>query len=508
MIPSIATVDAERFRHLIAVKLGLNFDDTKLGFLADILRRRLDTIGQPADTYLARLEKELSSEESGALASVLTVPETYFFRNGEQYRAFTEIALPDRLVAQSATRRIRILSAGCASGEETYSLAMLTRELVDPTWDLSILGIDANPLVLKKATDARYSSWALRETPAAVQQRWFRPEGREFVLDDMLRAAVKFEARNLAQPDPFFWRPESYDIIFFRNVLMYFTHEQGHAVIARMAQALKPGGYLFLGHAETLRGLSGDFHLQHTHETFYYRRKDEREPAARSAAPRLSSRSLVPAVVAAVEGAETWIEAIGRATERIEALTGAAHTPAVHRPASERLRTVPAWDLELALELLREERFAEALDMMQRLPPESEGDADVLLLNAALLTHGGRFTDAEDTCWRLLAVDELSAGAHYLLALCREGMRDRAGAVHHDQVASYLDPTFAMPHLHLGLLARRAEDRTAALRELGQALLLLQKEDSSRLLLFGGGFGREMLVALCRTELVGCGGKP
>jgi chemotaxis protein methyltransferase CheR len=108
----------------------------------------------------------------------------------------------------------------------------------------------------------------------------------------------------------------------------------------------------------------------------------------------------------------------------------------------------------------------------------------------------------------VLDVDELNAGAHYLLALCREGARDRTSAVYHDQVAIYLDPGFAMPHLHLGLLARREGDGAAAQRELEQAILLLEREDSSRLLLFGGGFGRDTLVALCRTELVGCGGPP
>jgi chemotaxis protein methyltransferase CheR len=109
---------------------------------------------------------------------------------------------------------------------------------------------------------------------------------------------------------------------------------------------------------------------------------------------------------------------------------------------------------------------------------------------------------------RLLELDELSAGAHYLLALCREGAGDRAAASHHDQVAAYLDPGFAMPRLHLGLLARRGGDREAARNELGQALVLLQREDASRVLLFGGGFSRDALIALCRAELIRCGGEP
>jgi tetratricopeptide (TPR) repeat protein len=139
-------------------------------------------------------------------------------------------------------------------------------------------------------------------------------------------------------------------------------------------------------------------------------------------------------------------------------------------------------------------------------PPESWRDPDVLLLRAALQTHRGQPTEAEEACKRLLNVDELSAD--YVLALCREGAGDRTSAVSHDQVAIYLDPSFAMPHLHLGLLARRTADWATAQRDLGHALLLLQREDSSRLLLSGDGFGRETLVALCRTELLSCGKTP
>jgi chemotaxis protein methyltransferase CheR len=505
---AVTSADTDRFRLVVARCLGLQFDDTRLGFLADVVRRRLEIGGQTADAYLARLETAPPGDEIGALSQELTVPETYFFRHGEQYRAFSEVALPDRLGAPSAARCLRILSAGCASGEEAYSLAMLVQEAaIDRSWDVAILGIDVNPAMVSKAKRALFSEWALRETPADVRRRWFTPVGRDFELDDVVRAAVKFEARNLAQEDAQFWKPDTYDVVFFRNVLMYFTPETAQAVIARMGRALRAGGYLFLGHAETLRGLSSDFHLRHTHETFYYQRKNSVETATPSS-PMTPSGELAPIAVAAVEATDTWIDAIRRATDRIEALASAPQSPASWRERPPRIIAKPVWDLGVARELLREERFSEALDTMQRLPPESGRDPDVLLLQAALLTHRGRLAEAEDACRRLLDVDELSAGAHYLLALCREGARDHAGAVNHDQVAIYLDPDFAMPHLHLGLLARRAGDRAAAQKALGHALLLLKREDAARVLLFGGGFSRETLVGLCRTELVGCGGTP
>jgi chemotaxis protein methyltransferase CheR len=122
-----------------------------------------------------------------------------------------------------------------------------------------------------------------------------------------------------------------------------------------------------------------------------------------------------------------------------------------------------------------------------------------------LLTHSGNLTAAENVSAQLLAQDELNTGAHYLLALCRESAGDRQGALDHDQAAIYLDPSFAMPRLHLGLMARRAGDWEGAQRELSQALLLLKREDASRLLLFGGGFGREALIGLCRAELDSAG---
>ncbi len=132
---------------------------------------------------------------------------------------------------------------------------------------------------------------------------------------------------------------------------------------------------------------------------------------------------------------------------------------------------------------------------------------DALLLRAVLLTISGDPREAERVCARLFALDELNAEAHYVMALCREHARDLAGAADHDHYALYLDPTFAMPRLHLGLMASRARQPEVARRELARALALLAGEDVSRLLLLGGGFRREALAALCASELRACGGE-
>ena len=352
--------------------------------------------------------------------------------------------------------------------------------------------------MLEKAVRARYPEWAMRETSSELRRKWFRAEGQEAILEDAARTAVTFEEKNLAVEDSELWQPAKYDAIFCRNVIMYFTPEQARALVARMTRSLVPGGFLFLGSAETLRGVSDVFHLCHTHETFYYRRADCAAPIADgriSAAPQ-SSDTVVPVAL----GGDSWVATIRGASERIEALVQAPTSPG-SPPAAK-------WDLSPALDLLRQERFADAFNFLQGAPPESERDPDLLLLEAILHAHAGRLDAAKDTCQRLLASDEMNAGAHYVFALCGESAGDRAAAADHDRVAAYLDPAFAMPRLHLGLLARRAGDRDAGRRELSQALLLLKREDTSRILLFGGGFSREGLIALCEAELRICGDAP
>jgi chemotaxis protein methyltransferase CheR len=504
-----APSDLERLRGVVARRIGLRLDDANLGLLGGVLQRGVEATGEPTAAYLDRLESQNPlRDELRTLAQGLTVAETFFFRNIGQFRAFTDLALPDRSAARSAVRKLSLLSAGCASGDEAYSLAILVRErFSDPSWDVSILGVDVNPLVLEKAVNARYSSWSLRETPTDIQRRWFREEGRDFVLDQAIRTSVKFEERNLADDDPDLWQLGAYDVVFCRNVIMYFTPEAAQALIARITKALAPGGYLFLGHAETLRGLSHDYQLCHTHGTLYYQRNDApkrtRTAVTPASAPwRLATGPPTPNRSWTATSSGT----VQRAAERIQALT--EKSPRLEESTTP-IKAVPRRpDLSFAFELLKSERFSEAFELLRELPREAARDPDVLLLRAVLLTHGGQLDAAEKVCAELLERDELNTGAHYLLALCREGIGDRQGAVDHDQVAVYLDSAFAMPRLHLGLLARRRGDRQTAQRELEQALMLLQREDTSRLLLFGGGFSREALMTLCGAELVASGSRP
>lgn len=490
----------ERFREVLARRFGLHFEEFKLNLVVDVLERRSGEQAMTPARYVASLEGANGSKEWRELARELTVGETYFFRNIEQFHALREAVLPARIRARGPVRRLSLASIGCSSGEEPYTMAMVLRQSLPPAsgWSVSITAVDVNPDAIEKARSGRYSEWSLRGTPAEMRDRWFRREGRSLVVDENVRRMVTFEERNVVA-DQSFWSNSSFDVVFCRNMLMYLAPGMAQGVVARIAGALLPGGFFFLGHAETLRGLSREFHLRHTHDTFYYQKRLENEPVT-EAVPEWNAPSVPLAEI--FDSADSWVDTISRSAERIRSLTeGRVHsgTPPGATPAGR-------FDLAPAFALLRDERYEEALALLEGLPAAASRNSDVLVLRAVLLAHRGRLTEAESVCRELLAVDELSAGAHYLMALCREGARDREGAIDHDQTAAYLDPTFAAPRLHLGLLARKSGDRGTARRDLTQALMLLEREDTSRLLLFGGGFSRQALIDLCRAELLACGG--
>jgi len=494
--------DLERFRGMVAGRLGLHFDEGNVDLLSDILRQRLQARGRAdADAYLASISSAINGrEEWRELAAHLTVTETYFFRDSNQFRALAEAALAEAIRSHAADRRLRLLSAGCASGEEAYSLAILLRDRFPElgSWQIEILGLDLNPAMIAKAEKARYTKWSLRDTPDELRDKHFRIDGAHYVLPESIRSMVRFEEKNLAGSD---WANlNQFDIILCRNVMMYLVPDAAQAVTQRLTQALRPEGFLFLGYAENLRGLTQDFHLRHTHDTFYYQKRGAAEPPA--AGPPQAECLAPPAQLADLTDI-SWLDAVQHAAERIHSLSRECTSQIEPLPKSAGR---PPADLGFVFELLHRERFQEALEVLGHLPPETGGDPDIQILRAGLLTNCGDLVAAETVCRQILSANDLDAGAHYLTALCREHAGDAGAAMEHDRAAIYLDGAFAMPHLHLGRMAKRAAELETARRELEHAGVLLAREDPSRILLFGGGFSREALLAFSRAELRACGG--
>jgi chemotaxis protein methyltransferase CheR len=518
--------EIEEFRDKIEAEFGLVFDVGRKEQVEEALLTRRTALELSSRDYLSRLDTDRG--EWGKVAALLTVPESYFFRHADHLRAFIEVAVPERMAAHPEDRMLRILCVGCAQGEEPYTLSMNLLEHADlvGSWKAAIRGCDINPEALRQARRGTYTNWALRATPPACKARYFASVGNRHRIADEVRSGVSFEVCNVLS----LYRPEfaeSFDIIFFRNVLIYFGPEAIRAAVNTLAHMLAPGGYLFLGPAETLRGVSDDFSLCHTHETFYYRRKASigelkrfsplhREPRPGSATtaqilnsdlegmfPSASAADFQPSIPASPPDTR-WMEEIESSSERILRLhtrvsrTGARHAaPVKRRPAKQLSKE----DNRQLFSLLSEGRYQEILALTGNLSADFQDDSDILLLRALAHLNRKELANAEAVCRTALKCDSMNASGHYVLALCREHTGDIEGAMEQDRISIYLDPTFAIPHMHLALIARKGGDRRSARREFEKADLLLARENAGRLMMFGGGFSREALQKLCRSEL-------
>jgi chemotaxis protein methyltransferase CheR len=483
-----------RFAAAVAARLGFRIEADRA---AGLLELRTAAYREPVERYLERLDAA-DPDELRALTRELTVGETYFLRHCEQFHAFIDVAVPDRL----ARGQLRVLSAGCSSGEEPYTLAMLLHESY-PDQPFELRAIDLNPDAIARARKGCYSRWSLRAMTPELEQRWFQHDGRDVVVVPELRARVTFEPANLFDDRVLAMR-ERWDVVFCRNVMMYFTEERADTLISRFARSLSPGGYLFLGHAETLRDRTDDFALRHTHGAFYY----QRQPVPARDGQRGARPSEDQTRPASVPPAARWYDDIHAATRRVHAMIDDALDPVALPAQAEvvRLRIpIAPPDLSAIRELLAQERFGEALELLERMRTTAGDHPDVATLRALVLTHAGRFAEARTACRELLALDPISAGANYLLALCCDSTGDTDGAAEMAQIAAQLDPSFAMPRVHLGLLARRIGARDLASRELTRAIALLEREVPARLELYGGGFSRQALLGMCRAELAAIG---
>jgi chemotaxis protein methyltransferase CheR len=221
-----------------------------------------------------RFDAQRRAELETAIES-LTTHETYFFREPRQLKAFTDEVLPVLERRNARLRRLRIWSAGCSSGEEAYTVAMLLKESGRfEGWDVEVHGTDISRRVLAQARQGEYGPSALRVTPEDKIARYFTPVGpnRVRVRDDV-RAWVSFGHHNLLDPEsgPLVSRM---DAVFCRNVMIYFDTPARQRVLRLIYDKLAPGGYLLLGHSENLINLSADFELVHLKGDLVYRKPE------------------------------------------------------------------------------------------------------------------------------------------------------------------------------------------------------------------------------------------
>jgi chemotaxis protein methyltransferase CheR len=276
---TLALKDFATIRDEVYRKLGLYFEDSKVYFIQKRIEKRMETLAVASFAdygFLLRFgDKE--GKEMQALANLITTNETYMFREFEQLQAFADHCLPMILKSREAAndRTLRIWSAGCSSGEEPYTLAIILKEVMHDfrSWDIKIKATDIDQVRLEMARRAVYEERSVHEIPPEYFDRHItrlpagffaiKPETAKLVELEHLNLNDRLAMRNMPQ----------FDFIFCRNVLIYFDDASRKAVVDHFYNALKPGGFIFLGHSESIGRISTAFKLLRVGQHLVYRKE-------------------------------------------------------------------------------------------------------------------------------------------------------------------------------------------------------------------------------------------
>jgi chemotaxis protein methyltransferase CheR len=263
-------------RDLIHGHCGLFFDEDSRYLLEKRLAGRLDThqLTGFKDYYQFLKYNRKKDQELSDIMDVLTTNETYFFRESFQLKAFTDEIVPELLSVkkQQADRTLRIWSAGCSTGEEPYTIAMLLLEMGIPSrWRVEIIGTDICQRVLQQARKAVYGKASFRATEEAYLNRFFVEHEGGYRVSDEVRELVTISHLNLFDRNRLALLGKM-DVIFCRNVIIYFDNSAKKKVVESFHAALKGNGYLLLGHSESLMNISTAFALKHLKNDMVYQK--------------------------------------------------------------------------------------------------------------------------------------------------------------------------------------------------------------------------------------------
>lgn len=433
----VRPAEAVRFGELLRARLGIVLPPTRTADLVRAIQQAAAAADLPDAAALHELLlRPHPGDPLDALVSALNVGETHFFRDAGQMRALEQDILPELIAARRRERRLRVWSAGCGTGEEPYTLAMLLHRLLPDLagWDVVVLGTDVNRRSLAVARRGVYRAWSLRGMPGSARRSYLAADGDEAAVVPWIREMVTFAPLNLAEPG---WPaaptgPTGLDLILCRNVLLYFGVDGARAVVRRLRDALRGGGWLLLSQVEAGHGAQAGL-VPAGGATFRRGDHPAPHPAAHPAALWPARR---PADLPTNPTADPVPDPVTTVVATVVAEVTAAGEP--DRAAGGSAVCISA------LGLWREGRYDQALGLL-----EDEAGRDPLLagvhyLHGLILVDRGRGDEALAAFRRCAYADPGFAPAYLGQAtlFARSGQRRRAGTAlaNAGRLAAELDP--------------------------------------------------------------------
>jgi len=539
----LSPYDFSLFQELLIEASGLQFEESRNQSLHLALWQRLQHRGY--DSYreyynLLKFHPE-GRLEIRELLDLITIGETYFFRNKAQFNVLMRFVLPEIIKRKIFTGDpcIRVWSAGCSRGDEAYSIAIAIMEtlLSYGEWNISILGTDINRNGLACSEEAIYIQKDIGHLEKEYLDKYFDIRGSTYVLKEDVKALVRFEYHNLAK-DPFMTETmQNIDIIFCRNVIIYFDAQTTQRVIENFYNCLAEDGYLFLGHTETLWQIDNKFERVEFPQTFIYKKtlnpakEDPLKPFM--AIPEVAVENLT---VSATPGPahETRSEnghsgSILSASAETSASSVESFGSRGERPSSRSKPKPTDWGAEgltFAQQAGQEKTSSQhklssghqeipgRLDQIEKTPdaaPPSSTDNQIAqdenyfltsLKEATILANEAKYKEAADILGKIVAVDNLSVDAYYLLGVLSYKSGDLKEAETQFRKVIYVTPDSVLAYYNLGNMYVYQKKFSAAAREFKNAIRLLEKRPKDEQVRFCEDFTVEFLLRACRNTLV------
>ncbi|KFA89318.1 CheR family methyltransferase [Archangium violaceum] len=463
---------------LVAVRAGLLPPSCPAAAMEGIDRAMARAGLSDFPAYLAQLEADIALLDD--LLVELTIGETYFFRNPEHFQFVRHQVLPDVRRRRGPTHVVRTWSAGCASGEEPYSLAVL---LLEEGYGerMEVRATDVSRAALARAQVARYGEWSLRGTEANRMRPFLHVEGKRYTLDAQVRTRVHFDYLNLADDT---WPSHAQgiwgmDVIFCRNVLIYFNRSTIEAVARRLHASLADGGFLITGPSDPPLGTYAPFETILTDWGIVYHRPTAGEAPLRSF-PTAPPPAPLPPFPPPVQP---------------PAPPPVAVTPPMPAAPAPPPRPTALPALEGARRALEAGDWREAVRLAGALPEDAEAEAVAVRALANLEPLAAVRLCAEATQRHPLAAELRYLEALLLLGLGRLPESERAA-----RQALYLEPSLAVAHLMLGHILRRQGDTAGARRSFHTAESLCASLPPETLVPLGDGERAGHLAEVARAE--------
>jgi chemotaxis protein methyltransferase CheR len=461
------------FHELIRERCGLAFDDMAEANLTSAVSRRMATTNtENSSLYFAGVLSD--EDEFNELVALLTVNETYFFREPERLTLLVETLVPRLLVRGGP---VRILSAGCSTGEEPYSIAIALRERFGQSAAtlFSIVAGDIDREALKQARQAIYRDYSFRLAPPALRRRYFSGSAvAGYSLDADVRGMVEFRPMNLLSPD-FAGLFGGFDIVFYRNVSIYFDQSGRKKILTALSAAMNETSYLIVSAAETLANDLGVFHLVGEGGQFYFGKGDTAFRSARLPSPAAKQAG-------EISGAGVPPKKLNRLGARASSPayagaggTNAGGTPALPGTVSSRIGRPRASAMAMVRGFIRDKKYQDALASLQAWPPGNPADRVLPLLEGYVRLQMREFAKAAAIAKDVIDADNWSAEAHVLLGLVSKCQEKSSDAIDWFKRTIYFRPNCWPAHYFLATLLHPV-DAEKAYREFRTALQQLEAD--------------------------------